>query len=227
MVVVKIPRCQLAVAGDATFDFDDTSRPEVRPGEFFLPSPHHFHRSPRGARQTSGLERRVAGVLSSIRRARVRDDNAHTAFRNMKHIGKLVADSKRPLRPGPYREFPIGPLRHGRSRLERSMRDVRNGVSRVKPVRRAGEPFFDGSLLLAESILGFRRCVLLEIRKYLLARDLRPFFPLGMNRIESPLSLMRARRGYADKVSITHDEDAGHGLRSTVIAGSGRRTKPR
>src|ERR1700674_1699378 len=201
MVVVKIPRCQLAVAGDAAFDFDDTSRPEVRPGEFFLASPHHFHRSPGSARQTSGLERRVAGVLSSIRRARVRDDNAHTAFRNMKHIGKLVADSKRPLRAGPNREFSIGPLSYGRSRLERSMRDVRNGVSRVKPVRRACQPLFDGSFLLAESLLRFRSCVLLEKRKDLLARDLRHFFSLGMNRIKSLLSLVRARRGYADKVS--------------------------
>src|SRR5258708_39494825 len=97
MVVVKIPRRQRAVAGDAAFDFDNARGPEVRPGEFFLASPHHFHRSPGSARQTSGLECRVAGVLSSIRRARVWDDNAHTAFRNMKHAGKLVADSKRPL----------------------------------------------------------------------------------------------------------------------------------
>src|SRR5713101_2390507 len=98
----------------------------------------------------------------------------------MKNIREFIAVGERPLRSGPHREFPIGPLRYGRTRLERSMRDVRDVVTRVKPMRRACQTFFDGSLLLPKSILGFRRSILLEIRKDLLARDLRHFFPLRM-----------------------------------------------
>ena len=44
---------------------------------------------------------------------------------------KLVAIGEWTLRAGPDGEFAIGPLRHGRARFERSMRDIRNGVRSV------------------------------------------------------------------------------------------------
>src|SRR5260370_34187942 len=94
-------------------------------------------------------------------------------------------------------------------------------------MRRACQPLFHGTFLLSESILGFRSCVLPEIRKDLLARGLRHFLPLGVNRIKSLLSLVRTWRGYADKLPVANDDHPGHSLRNTVIAGSQRRAKRR
>src|SRR5712692_8688287 len=129
--VVKFPGRQRAVAGDATLDFDDACRPEIRPGEFFLAGPNDFHWTTRGARQPSSLDRRVASVFPSIRGSRVRHNHAHVTFRQMKNSRKLIAVGERALRPSPHREFSIGPLSYSRARLQRSVRDVRNGVARV------------------------------------------------------------------------------------------------
>src|SRR5467141_5128529 len=41
-----------------------------------------------------------------------------------------------------------------------------------------------------------------------------------MDGIKSALSFVRAGRGYADKVSIAHDDHGLHGLRGPVIAGN-------
>src|SRR5437667_2717142 len=164
MVVVKFPSCQRAVAGNAALDFDDASGAEIRPGEFFLAGPDHFDGAASSPRQTSGLDRGIAGVLPTVRRAGVRHNHADTALRQMEDSRKLIAVSEWPLRAGPHGEFSIRPLRHGRPRLERSMRDVRDVISGVEPVCRAGQPFFHGTLLLAEAVLGFGG-VLLEVSK--------------------------------------------------------------
>src|SRR6266404_3668937 len=130
MIVVKFPSCQRAVAGNAALDFDDTSGTEIRPGEFFFAGPHHFDGAASSARQTSGLDRSVTGVLPAVRRAGVRHNHAHTAFRQMENSRKLIAVGEWPLRAGPHGEFSIiSPLRYGRARLERSMSDVRDVIS--------------------------------------------------------------------------------------------------
>src|SRR6266851_8280672 len=131
MVVVKFPSRQRAVAGNAALDFDDTSGTEIRPGEFFLAGPHHLDGAASSTRQTSSLDRSIAGVLPAVCRAGVRYNHAHTAFRQMESGRKLVAVGEGPLRTGPDREFLIGPLSHRRARLKRSMRNVRNVISGV------------------------------------------------------------------------------------------------
>src|SRR5258708_462546 len=137
MVVVKFPSCQRAVAGNAALDFDDTSGTEIRPSEFFFAGPHHFDGATGSARQTCGLDSGIAGVLSSIRRSRIRHNYAHAALRQMENRRKFIAVGKWPLRASPHGEFSISPLRHGRARLERSMSDVRNVISGVEPMRRS------------------------------------------------------------------------------------------
>src|SRR6266849_7332646 len=154
MVVVKFPSCQRAVAGNAALDFDDTSGTEIRPGEFFLAGPHHFDGAASSARQTSGLDSGVTGVLPAIRGTRIRHNYAHAALRQMENRRKLVAVGEGPLRTGPDREFPIGPLSHRRARLERSMRDVRDVVSGVEPMRRARQPLFHGASLVSKAVPG-------------------------------------------------------------------------
>src|SRR5260370_7566794 len=138
----------------------------------------------------------------------------------MENFRKLVAVGKRPLRPGPHRQLPISPLSYGCSRLERKMRDVGNGVGCVEPMRRACQPLFHGTFLLSESILGFRSCVLPEIRKDLRPRGLRHFLPLGGNRIKSLLSLVRSWRGYADKLPGANYDHPGHSLPTTFTPGT-------
>src|SRR5712691_1541881 len=83
MVVVEFPGSQRAVTGDAAFDFDDTGGTEIRPGEFFLSSPYHFHGTPGGTGQPSSFDGSVAGVLASIGRASVRYNHAHAALGKM------------------------------------------------------------------------------------------------------------------------------------------------
>src|SRR5712671_5464601 len=165
MVVVKFPSGQRAVAGNAALDFDDTSGTEIRPGEFFLTGPHHFDGAASSACQTSSLDRSVTGMLSAVRRASVRHNHAHTAFRQMENRRKLIAVGEGPLRASPDGEFSISPLRHGRARLERSMSDVRNGIRRVEPVRRARQLLFHGTLLLSEAVLGVGGGALLQVSK--------------------------------------------------------------
>src|SRR6267154_5268093 len=165
MVVVKFPSCQRAVAGNAALDFDDTSGTEIRPGEFFLAGPHHFDGADSSACQTSSLDRGITGVLPAVRRAGVRHNHAHAALWQMENRRKLIAVGEWPLRAGPNGKFSISPLRHGRARLERSMSDVRNVISGIEPVRRAGQPFFHGTLLLAEAVLGVGGGILLQVNK--------------------------------------------------------------
>ena len=154
-------------------------------------------------------------------------DHAHAALGHVEHEGEFVAVGEGPLRAGPHGEFSVGPLGYGRAGLERSMRDVRNSVGCIQPMRRAGQRFFHGSFLLAISIIGFRGRILLEIGKKFLVRNLRHFFPLRMDRIESTLRFVCARCGYADEISIAHNDHTRHGLRGGVIAGSERRTERR
>src|SRR3989442_11791691 len=113
MVVVKFPRHQDAVAGDAALDFDDTCGPEIRPGEFFLSGPYHFDGTTGSARQTSGLDSGIAGVLPTVCRTRVRHNHAHAALRQMENSRKLIAVGKGPLHPGPHHELSLAPLRNG------------------------------------------------------------------------------------------------------------------
>src|SRR5260370_23651324 len=145
----------------------------------------------------------------------------------MESSREFIAVGEGPLRARPHREFSTGPLGNRRSGLKRSMRDISNVVGSVEPVRRACEPVFDGTFLLPETIFRLQSSVLLEIRKNLLARNLRHFFPLRMDGIKSVLSFVRARSGYSDKVSVSHDDYAFHGPRCVVIPGSECRPKRR
>src|SRR6266849_7610382 len=142
MVVVKFPRRQLTFVGDAALDFDDASGTEIRPSEFFLAGPYHFDGTTGSARQTSRLDSGIAGVLPAVRRARIGHNHAHAALRQMENSSELVAVGERALRPSPHRELSIGPLSYSRPRLERSMRDKRNSISGVEPMRGARQALF-------------------------------------------------------------------------------------
>src|ERR1700687_4197190 len=108
MVVVKFPRRERAVGGDAALHFDDSGGTKVGTGEFFVARPDDFHGTPARARQASSLQRGVAGVLSTIRGTGVRHDHANAAFGNMEYGSEVVADSKGALRSRPHRQFPAG-----------------------------------------------------------------------------------------------------------------------
>src|SRR2546427_9167351 len=177
MVVVKFPRRQLTFVGDAALDFDDASGTEIRPSEFFLAGPYYFDGTTGSARQTSRLDSGIAGVLPAVRRARIGHNHAHAALRQMENSRELVAVGEWPLRASPHREFPIGPLSHGRARLQRSMCDVCNSVGCVEPMRGACQPLFHGTFLLSETVLGLGGPVLLEIRKKFLIGNLWKLFP--------------------------------------------------
>src|SRR6266436_832362 len=208
MVVVKFPSGQRAVAGNAALDFDDTSGTEIRPGEFFLTGPHHFDGAASSACQTSSLDRSVTGVLPAVRRASVRHNHAHTAFRQMENRCKLIAVGEWPLRAGPHSEFSLVPPRYGRARLERSMSDVRNGIRRVEPMRCAGQPFFHGTLLLSEAVLGFGGGVLLQVGKKFLIGDLRNLFPFRFHGVERFLCFAFRGRCRSDKVPVPYDKNS-------------------
>ena len=92
-------------------------------------------------------------MFSAIRRASVRNDDPNAALGNVKDAGKLVAIGEGPLRASPNRELAIGPLRHGRAGLKRSVRDVRNVVGRIETMLCSGEPFFHGTFLMPEPLI--------------------------------------------------------------------------
>src|SRR6266849_11050711 len=163
MVVVEFPRGQRSITGDAAFDFDDARGPEVCPGKLFLAGPYHLHGTPGSARESSGFDGGVTRMLPSVRRARIRHNHAHAALGQMENSREFIAVGEWPLGAGPYGEFSIGPLSHGRAGFQRRMRDVRHGVSRVEPVRSAYEPLFHRTFLLRETILRLRSSVLLEV----------------------------------------------------------------
>src|ERR1700693_2945657 len=132
MVIVKIPGEEFAVNGHGAFHFDDASGAKIGPGEFFFAGPNDFDRAARGARQASGFDGSVAGVLSAVRRAGVGDDHANGVFGNAEDVGEFTADAEGTLRASADGQLVAGPLGDGGARLERSMRDVGDGVSGVE-----------------------------------------------------------------------------------------------
>src|SRR3984893_2021659 len=157
MVVVKFPRRERAVGGDAALHFDDSGGAKIGPGEFFFARPDDFYGMTSRAGQASGLQRGVAGVLSAIRGTSVRHDHAHAAFGNMENGSEVVADGKGPLCSRPNRQFPAGPFGNSSTRFERSVRDISNGVRRVQTMRGAREAIVHGTLLIAMSSFGTAR----------------------------------------------------------------------
>ena len=153
MVVVKIPGGQLAIASDAAFHLNDTRGTEVGPGKFLLARPHDLHRPSGSACQTRRFNRRITGMFPAVGRTCVPNDDTNLAFRDVQSSGEFVAVSKRPLCSRPYRQLAIGPLRHGRARLERGMRDVSHGVGRIQPVSCACESVFYGAFLSPKPVL--------------------------------------------------------------------------
>src|SRR6267378_7230444 len=135
MVVVKFPRGERAVRGDATLDLDDASGTKIGPGEFFFARPNDFHGTPGSAGQASGLQRGVAGVLSAVRGTGVRHDHANAAFGNVKYGSEVVADGKGPLRSCPNRQFPTGPVGNSGTRFEGSVRNEGDGVACLQVTR--------------------------------------------------------------------------------------------
>src|SRR5216683_2177845 len=227
MVVVEFPRGQRSITGDAAFDFDDARGPEVCPGKLFLAGPYHLHGTPGSARESSGFDGGVTRMLPSVRRARIRHNHAHAALRQMENSREFIAVGEWPLRTGPYCEFPLGPLSYGRARLERSMRDVCNGVSRVEPVRSACEPRFPSTFLLAESILLLRSSVLLEVPKEFFIGNLWNLFPFHLHGIERCLCLALCGRCRSDEITVAHHENSRHGLRFILPEGNQRRAEGR
>src|SRR5207302_6486387 len=106
-------------------------------------------------------------------------------------------------------------------------RDVCYVVGCVEAMRRACQPLFHRTFLLPETLIRFRSSMLLEIGKDLLVRDLRHFFPLSVNRIESTLRLIGAWRRCAHKISITNNENPRLCSRRAVIVSGERRAKRR
>src|SRR5258708_40079305 len=140
----------------------------------------------------------------------------------MENRRKLIAVSEWPLRAGPHGEFSISPLRQGRARLERSMRNVRNVISGVEPMRRACQLFFHGTFLLAEPVLDFGGPVLLQVGKKFLMGDLRNLFPFRFHRVEGFLCFAFRGRSRSDKISVPYDEKSWHRFCFALLEGSQR-----
>src|SRR6266446_5839332 len=227
MVVVEFPRGQRSITGDAAFDFDDRRGPEVYPGKLFLAGPRHRRGTPGSARESSGFDGGVTRMLPSVRRARIRHNHAHAALRQMENSREFIAVGEWPLRTGPYCEFPVGPLSYGRARLERSMRDVCNGVSRVEPVRSACEPLFHRTFLLTETIIRLPSGVLLEVPEEFFIGNLWNLFPFRLHGIERFLCLALRGRCRSDEITVALDENSRHRLRFVLPEGNQCRAERR
>ncbi len=135
IVVVKFPRGQRAVRRDPAADIDHSSGTEVGPRKFFFARPNEFDWMAGVASEARGFDRRVARVLAAVRGAGVWNDDADFFFREMKCVGEFLADAERPLRTGPDGDAAVFPLGDRGARLERSVRDVFDGVGLRELVR--------------------------------------------------------------------------------------------
>src|SRR5204863_2864951 len=87
VVVVELPRGQLAIGTGAAAHFNYSRRTEVRPGEFFFARPHQLYWFACGFSEARRFDGAFAGMFAAIRRASVRNDDAHVLGRKMKRAG--------------------------------------------------------------------------------------------------------------------------------------------
>src|SRR4029453_772002 len=104
VVVVVLPGDQSVICADCAPHLDNACGTEVRPGQFLLARPYELDWRSGGARQPCGLNRRLAGVLSAVRRSGIGDDYPNALARQVKRIGELALHAERSLRTGPDRE---------------------------------------------------------------------------------------------------------------------------
>ena len=115
---------EAGLAADRAGDVDHAGRAEVGPGELLLARPDQLDRRVDGAGQPGGLDRRVAKVLAAVGRACVGDDHADGCLRQPERRRQLGAHAERPLRACPHGHPAVAPIRHGRARLQRGVRDI-------------------------------------------------------------------------------------------------------
>ena len=128
VVVVKLPRGNRAVRLDSALDIDHAGRSKISPGEFFFARPDELHWFVRCFCEPRGFNRALAGMFAAVTRAGVGNNDANFVFGNMKRLRQFGAHAKRSLRTGPNGQLATVPFGHGGARLERRMRDVRDGV---------------------------------------------------------------------------------------------------
>src|SRR5262245_19454000 len=100
-----LPGSERAVGVDAGFYVDHASGPEIGPGELLFAGPDEFHGTIGGVSDASGFESSVAGVLATISRTSVGDDDADRAVGKTKDSGEFIADAEGALRAGPNGKF--------------------------------------------------------------------------------------------------------------------------
>src|SRR5205814_1734068 len=100
VVVVELPRRELAISAGAAAHFNYTRRTEVRPGEFFFARPHQLYWFACGFSEARRFDGAFAGMFDAIRRAGIRNDDAHVLRRKMKGAGKFIDNTDWTLRAG-------------------------------------------------------------------------------------------------------------------------------
>src|SRR5215472_5501788 len=218
IVIVKFPSRNFSVRIRRAGYLNHARRPEIRPGELFLPRPQHLHRLLCRSRQTGRLQRRITGVLPAIRRPGVRHQHPHLVLRHVKGRRQLPAHPKRPLRPGPHGHLVALPLRYRRPRLQRSVRNIINVVRRLQLVFRRQKHLLHVSRHVARIVppaLG--RHMLLQVFEQLLVRRLRFALPLRFDRRHRARRQRRVRRRHPHKIPVPHQDHAGHFFRFARI----------
>src|SRR5690242_5450420 len=148
----------------------------------------------------------------------------------MKGLHKLVAYGKWTLRACPDSKFVTIPFRHGSSRLQRSVLNVGNGVSRFDllvcrskgAVKRAFLMHIGATTAFATGMLVTIRGLLAQIVAQFLFGNLLRRLPLCLDCARRSRSTRRIRRDYADEVAVVHDRYTFRVLRFTGIKGRER-----
>src|SRR5687767_12344839 len=89
VVVVKLPRGDLAVVFDASLYIDHTCRAKVGPVKLFLTRPNNLHRFLRSDRQARRFNRTLARVFATIAGTSVRHDHAYSIRGDAKRFGEF------------------------------------------------------------------------------------------------------------------------------------------
>src|ERR1043166_7106641 len=137
VVIVELPRGDRSIRRGVSADLDQPARPKVPPRHLVLARPVALPRLADAFGDPRRLARRIALVLPAVAGTGVRHDHVHVLLRHAEFARQIAAHAEWTLRAGPHCELVAFPLRHGRARLERHVRDVGHGIRRQPRARSA------------------------------------------------------------------------------------------
>src|SRR6185312_4013708 len=129
VVIIELPEDKTAVGSRSAAYVNYTGRTKICPGKFLFPRPDQLYRFSGGLRQARRFDCGFARVLASIRRAGIGHNHAHAFWSQMEGLRKFFGDGEWTLSSRPHRQLAIFPFGDSGPRLERSVRDVCDGVS--------------------------------------------------------------------------------------------------